>query len=124
MPKSILIFGAGINQLTLIEAAKELGLISVVLDPGAEPPGKAKADFFYQVGKDDYKLTREIALKHQVAGIVTGQMENPLRLMARLAEEMGFIFHSPEVIERSTNKYLMKLQSYSYSLNPSHVLPE
>ncbi len=108
MPKSILIFGAGINQLTLIEAAKELGLISVVLDPGAEPPGKAKADFFYQVGKDDYKLTREIALKHQVAGIVTGQMENPLRLMARLAEEMGFIFHSPEVIERSTNKYLMK----------------
>jgi len=39
---------------------------------------------------------------------VTGQMEKPLRLMARLAEEMGFIFNSPGVTERSTDKWLMK----------------
>ena len=35
-------------------------------------------------------------------------MENPLRLMAKLAEELNFIFPSQEVIERCRNKYLMK----------------
>jgi len=108
LAKTIMIFGAGINQLTLIEAARELGLTSVVIDPQETPPGKAKADFFYQVTGDDYQRTKEIAEKNNVDGIVTGQMENPLKIMARLAQEMGYIFHSPKVIERSTNKYLMK----------------
>ncbi|MCB9292741.1 MAG: ATP-grasp domain-containing protein [Lewinellaceae bacterium] len=105
---SILIFGAGINQLTLIRAARGLGLQSVVLDVGADAPGRALADYFYCVAGDDYETTREIAARHAVSGIVTSQMEKPMRLMARLAAEMGFIFHSPEVTERSLDKWLMK----------------
>ena len=35
-------------------------------------------------------------------------MEKPLRIMAKLAEEMGYIFHTPEVVERSLDKWLMK----------------
>src|SRR5512133_523732 len=95
--KSILIFGAGINQLELIREAKRLGLVTVVIDPQADPPGRHAADYFYRVGGDDYEGTRAIAVKHTVTGIVTGQMERPLRLMARLGEELGLIFHSPEV---------------------------
>lgn len=106
--KSILIFGAGINQLTLIQAARELGFNAIAIDPLGDPPGSKVADHFYQVSGQDYALTKEIAIKHNVSGIVTGQMENPLRIMARLAKDMGLIFHSPEVVERSTNKYLMK----------------
>lgn len=105
---SILIFGAGINQLTLIRAARGLGLRSVVLDVGADAPGRELADYFYCVAGDDYETTREIAARHAVSGIVTSQMEKPMRLMARLAAGMGFIFHSPEVTERSLDKWLMK----------------
>jgi len=108
MKRSILIFGAGINQLTLIEAANELGVISVVIDPNPEAPGQKTTDYFYCVSGDDYEGTKKIAIKHNVNGIVTGQMERPLRLMARLAAELGFIFHSPEVVEKSLNKHLMK----------------
>ena len=40
MQKTILIFGGGENQLTLIKAAKELEVRSVVIDPDPEAPGK------------------------------------------------------------------------------------
>lgn len=108
MNKTILIFGAGINQLELIREAKILGIQTIVIDPSENPPGKEEADYYYQVEGKDYDTTKAIALKHKVDGIVTGQMEKPMRLMAKLAQELGFIFHSPEVVETSLNKVLMK----------------
>lgn len=108
MVKRILIFGGGENQLTLIEAARALGVESVVVDPDVNAPGKRIADHFEVVGPMDYNLTREVAGKYKVDGIVTGQMENPLTLMARLAEENAYIFPSPDVILNCRNKYLMK----------------
>jgi len=106
--KSIMIFGAGVNQLELIREAMHLGIATVVIDPQEDPPGKSEADFFYRVDGADYETTRTIALKHKVSGIVTGQMEKPLRLMARLAQDLGYIFNSPEVTERCLDKWLMK----------------
>lgn len=105
---AIMIFGAGINQLELIREAKLLGLVSVVIDPQESPPGRREADFYYQVEGSDYERTKEIAVSHNITGIVTGQMEKPLRLMAKLANELGYIFHSPEVTERCLDKWLMK----------------
>ena len=95
--------------MTLIKAAKALGVRSVVIDPDPEAPGNAFADHFEVVGPLDYNLTKKIALKYNVYGIVTSQMENPLRIMAKLAKELNLIFPLPEVIERCRNKYLMKL---------------
>jgi biotin carboxylase len=108
MHKSILIFGAGINQLELIREAKIIGVVSIVIDPSENPPGKIEADYYYQVAGNDYETTKQIAIRHKVDGIVTGQMEKPMRLMAKLAQELGFIFHSPEVVEKSLNKVFMK----------------
>jgi biotin carboxylase len=109
MPRSILIFGAGINQYLLIKAANDLGLSSVVLDPNPNAPGKDIANHFYVVEGNDFQRTKEIALIHKVAGQATTQLEKPLRLMAQLAHEMNLLFHSPEVIDRSLDKWLMKL---------------
>lgn len=106
--KTIMIFGAGINQLELIKAARELGVTSVVIDPQDDPPGKPLADFFYRVDGKDYNTTKAIALKHHVNGIVTGQMEKPMRLMARLADELGYVFHKPDIVEQCLDKWLMK----------------
>ncbi len=108
MTRAIMIFGGSLNQLGLVLAARELGLVSVLVDPSENPLGKKYADHFYQIPAADFEATRAIALRHRVAGIVTGQMERPLKLMARLAQELKLIFHSPEVVERATNKYLEK----------------
>ncbi len=108
MKRAIMIFGGSLNQLGLVLAARELGLVSVLVDPSENPLGKKYADHFYQIPAADFDTTRAIALRHRVAGIVTGQMERPLKLMARLARELKLIFHSPELVERATNKYLEK----------------
>ena len=108
MSKRILIFGGGENQLTLIKAATELGVESVVIDPNPNAPGKQISDHFEVVGPLDYNKTKKIALKYKVDGIVTSQMENPLVLMAQLAGEMGYIFPSQSVIMQCRNKFLMK----------------
>lgn len=103
-----MIFGAGLNQLELIREARALGLVTVVVDPQHDPPGKAEADHFCRIDGNDYEATKAAAVRYDVSGIVTGQMEKPLRLMARLAQEMGFSFNSPEVTERCIDKWLMK----------------
>jgi phosphoribosylaminoimidazole carboxylase (NCAIR synthetase) len=53
--KSIMIFGAGVNQLELIREARQLGIATVVIDPQEDPPGKSEADFFYRVDGTDYE---------------------------------------------------------------------
>jgi len=75
MKKSILIFGAGLNQYLLIKAARDLGITSVVLDPNPDAPGKEIADYFYVVAGNDYDTTKQIALQHGVDGLATTQMK-------------------------------------------------
>jgi len=116
MQKTILIFGAGLNQYLLIKAARDLGITSVVLDPNSDAPGKALADHFYVVPGNDYDTTKQIALKHRVNRLATTQMEKPLRLMAKLAQELDLPFHSPEVVERSLDKWLMKQAFLQYGV--------
>ena len=56
--KSIMIFGAGVNQLELIREARQLGIATIVIDPQEDPPGKSEADFFYRVDGTDYETTK------------------------------------------------------------------
>lgn len=39
-----------------------------------------------------------------------------MRLIAKLAEEIGLPFHSPEVVERSLDKWLMKQAFIKYNV--------
>jgi len=105
---SILIFGGGLNQMTLIQSAKDLGYKTIVIDPLENAPAKKIADVFEVVGPKDFNKTKEIALKYKVKGIVTCQMENPLLLMAKLAGELNFIFPSEKSVLNARNKLLMK----------------
>ena len=108
MKQSVLIFGGGSNQSTLIKASKTVGVESVVLDISPKAPSRHLADKFYVVKKDDYKQTLEIAKAHKISGLATTQMENPLRLMAKLASELNLNFHSSDTIEKSLDKWEMK----------------
>ena len=105
---SILIFGGGDNQLTLIKAAKKRGYHTVVIDPNDNAPGKMIADSFCVVAPKDFNGTCSIVDKYKVKGIATAQMENPLLLMAQVAEKYNFIFPTITQIKRARNKFLMK----------------
>jgi carbamoyl-phosphate synthase large subunit len=108
MARNILVFGAGDNQVPLIKACRDLGYFTLVTDPNPHAPGAALADFFAVLPPKDADAHRKLIKEQGVEGIVTCQMENPLALMAELAQEFGFLFPKPEVIRRARNKYLMK----------------
>ena len=83
----ILVFGAGELQCSLINAVKEMGFRAVVIDPDAEAKGAGLADHFFCIAANDYEGTRKIAQDYSVVSLVTAATDNPLPMMAKLAEE-------------------------------------
>ena len=107
-PDSVLVFGAGLLQLSMIRRIQEQGLKAIAIDPNPEAPGKETADLFKVVGGQDFEATLEVCRRHEVSGIVTAATDKPLEMMARVAEASGLPFYSVETAQRSTDKWLMK----------------
>ena len=106
--KSILIFGVGELQKSIINRAKQMGLYVVGIDPCEDAVCRDEVDAFEIVGGQDYEGTLAIALKYNVSAVVTAATDKPLVMMARVAKELGLRFISEETAVWSTDKYQMK----------------
>lgn len=106
--KSVLIFGVGPLQLSIIERAKRMGLYTVGIDPMADATCRDAVDAFEVVGGQDFEGTCAIVEKYGINAIVTAATDKPLVMMARIAEKYGFPFYSVETAQWSTDKYQMK----------------
>ncbi len=106
--KSILVFGGGELQLSVIEECKKLNIFTVVIDPNPSAAGKEFADAFEVVGGDDFAGTCAGVEKYSIDGIITAATDKPLIMMAKVAEKYGFSFFSEKTAVISTDKYLMK----------------
>lgn len=106
--KSVLIFGVGPLQLSIIERAKRMGLYTVGIDPMADATCRDDVDAFEVVGGQDFEGTCAVVEKHGIKAIVTAATDKPLVMMARIAEKYGFPFYSVETAKWSTDKYQMK----------------
>ncbi len=106
--KSVLIFGVGPLQLSIIERAKRIGLFTVGIDPVADAACRDAVDAFEVVGGQDYEGTCSVVEKYGINAIVTAATDKPLVMMARIAEKYGFPFYSVETAQWSTDKFQMK----------------
>lgn len=106
--KSILVFGVGELQCSIIRRAKLKGLFTIGIDPCADAVCKDEVDAFEIVGGQDFEGTCAIVEKYGVDAIVTAATDKPLVMMARIAEKYGFPFYSIETAQWSTDKYQMK----------------
>lgn len=106
--KSILIFGVGELQRSIIRRAKLKGLFTIGIDPCADAVCKDEVDVFEIVGGQDFEGTCAVVEKYSVDAIVTAATDKPLVMMARVAEKYGFPFYSIETAQWSTDKYQMK----------------
>lgn len=106
--KSVLIFGVGPLQLSIIERAKRMGLYTVGIDPMVDAACRDAVDAFVVVGGQDYEGTCAVVEKHGINAIVTAATDKPLVMMARIAEKYGFPFYSVETAQWSTDKFQMK----------------
>ena len=106
--KSILVFGVGELQRSIIRRAKLKGLFTIGIDPCADAVCKDEVDAFEIVGGQDFEGTCAVVEQYDVKAIVTAATDKPLVMMARVAEKYGFPFYSVETAQWSTDKYQMK----------------
>ena len=106
--KSILIFGVGELQRSIIRRAKLKGLFTIGIDPCADAVCKDEVDAFEIIGGQNYEGTMAVAKKYGISAIVTAATDKPLVMMARVAKELQLPFFSVETAQWSTDKYQMK----------------
>lgn len=106
--KSILVFGCGELQQSIIGRAHKKGLFVVGIDPCADAYCKDDTDAFEVVGGLDFEGTCAVVEKYGIDAIVTAATDKPLVMMARIAEKYGFPFFSVDTARWSTDKFLMK----------------
>lgn len=116
MDKSILVFGLGFLQESLIRQCKERGLKTIGIDPLISPYCKDYVDEFVQVAGDDYNKTLEVAKKFNVSGIITTATDKPLVMMARIAQALCLPFFSLDTAIWSTDKFQMKNRFQKYGI--------
>lgn len=106
--KSVLIFGVGPLQESIIVRAKKMGLYTVGIDPCEDATCRDCVDAFEVVPGQDYEGHCAVIEKYGIDAIVTAATDKPLVMMARIAEKYGFPFYSVETAQWSTDKFQMK----------------
>lgn len=106
--KSVLIFGVGPLQESIIARAKKMGLYTVGIDPCEDATCRDCVDAFEVVPGQDYEGHCAVIEKYSIDAIVTAATDKPLVMMARLAKKYGFPFYSVETAQWSTDKFQMK----------------
>lgn len=106
--KSVLIFGVGPLQESIIARAKKSGLYTVGIDPCEDATCRDCVDAFEVVPGQDYDGHCAVIEKYGIDAIVTAATDKPLVMMARMAEKYGFPFYSVETAQWSTDKFQMK----------------
>ena len=93
--KYVLILGAGLMQRPSIEAAKELGYKTLVVDANPKAVCAKFADWFEPVDLKDTKALAALALsvKDKLAGVFTAGTDFSASV-SYVAEKCGFVSHS------------------------------
>lgn len=114
-----MILGAGRAQLPAILAARELGSRVIAVDPDPRAPGLPLADCAHAHDLADVDAILALALTYQIDGVVTLAADYPMPLLARICAELRLPGPPPPVVERATNKRLMRLAFHAAGLgNP------
>ena len=69
--RSVLIFGVGELQLSIIKRANQMGLFTVGIDPCEDAYSRSECCAFEVVGGQDYEGTLAVAKKYNIAAVVT-----------------------------------------------------
>lgn len=106
--EKVLILGAGIGQVALIEKAKKLGYETHVVSPDGNYPGLKLADAVHYENVRDSKAVLAIAQKEGIKGAITDQNDIPIETLGFVCEQMGLTGNSLEVSKLFTHKDHMR----------------
>lgn len=114
--KKILILGAGIYQVPLIQAAKKIGLYTIVTSIPGNYPGFSYADKVCYVNTTDQEAVVALAREEKVDAVITAGTDVAVPAMARACDELGLPGLSYEAAMNSSDKFYMKTQYEKYGV--------
>lgn len=108
--KKLMILGAGIYQVPLIKAAKEMGLYTIAVSIPGNYPGFAYADKVYYENTVDYEKVLAIAKEEKIDGILTAGTDVAVITIGKVCDELHLTGLSFDAARNASNKLLMKEQ--------------
>lgn len=106
--EKILIMGAGIYQVPLIEVARSLGLYTIVASIPGNYPGFQHADKVYYVNTTDREGILQVAEQEQISGICTAGTDVAVATIGYVNGKLGLNGVSEEAAHRTSDKALMQ----------------
>ena len=116
----LLILGASVFQIPIINKAKEMGLCVGIIDIDENAPAFSSADECFVCSIRDYDGVLKIAEKFKPTGIMPGAVETAVNTVAAVCETLHLPGNSVSVAIQSTDKVKM-LESFE-DANVPHPL--
>ncbi len=114
--KKLMIMGAGIYQVPLIEKAKEMGIYTIAVSIPGNYPGFAIADQCCYENTVDYERILQVAKEEKIDGIVTAGTDVAVITIGKVCDELGLPGLSFEAAKIASNKILMKKKYEEYGV--------
>ncbi|WP_440885564.1 ATP-grasp domain-containing protein [Vibrio campbellii] len=108
MCKKVMILGAGIYQLPLIQKSKELGHKTIVVSPRGDYPGIDESDIFLDINTTDIDSVFEAAKLYDIDAILTTGTDVAVPSIGFVVDELGLKGTSYQSALKSMDKSLMK----------------
>ncbi|HVZ71803.1 MAG TPA: ATP-grasp domain-containing protein [Polyangia bacterium] len=108
MTDTFLVLGGGRWQLRIIEAARALGVRTVVADISGDAPGRQIADEFVRIDTNDREGLLTIARRVNARLVLAEQTDRLVPIAGFINEALGLPGITRAVAERFTNKLVMR----------------
>ena len=106
--KKLMIMGAGIYQVPLIKAAKEMGIYTIAVSIPGKYPGFAYADEVLHINTVDAEEVLKAAKERKIDGICTAGTDVAVMTIGRVNDELGLSGISYQAARIACDKVLMK----------------
>lgn len=115
--RKLLILGAGIYQVPLIQKAKAMGLYTIVASYAGSYPGLALADEVWNIDTTDYRKLIPMAKKAGISGVCTSGTDVAVLSLGMICKELGLCGVSSSCARTVTDKALMKQALLSHHVS-------
>ncbi|MBK7950959.1 MAG: hypothetical protein IPK00_19905 [Deltaproteobacteria bacterium] len=121
---TLLVYGAGWNQLPLIEASRRHGFRVVAIDRDANAPGAARADRFHCISLRDHEAIVAATRAESIRGVVARITDaEGLASAHTLARTRGLPTACPALVEAATSKLALSQHARAAGLPMPPRLP-